>query len=162
MCPHCALQRSRVDTTAGPCLVREHGPLRPEANLAETASGAARVAWGRPSVDVRWRPQLAVAIVTHLVTQSFVRALPTSDAVWPVCEMDVRDRSGYRGTGLAAPLLTGTWTRRARAVPHGGGAECASAGGSGQRSRALTRCRQASLLPRQCRRPCSPGPRRWT
>jgi hypothetical protein len=31
MCPHCALRRSRVDTTSGPCLVREHGPLRPEA-----------------------------------------------------------------------------------------------------------------------------------
>jgi hypothetical protein len=31
MCPHCALHRSRVNTTSGPCLVRKHGPLRPEA-----------------------------------------------------------------------------------------------------------------------------------
>jgi hypothetical protein len=35
-----------------------------------TASAAARLAWDRPSVDVRWRPPLSVAIVTHLVTQS--------------------------------------------------------------------------------------------
>ena len=39
-----------------------------------TASAAARLAWDRPSVGVRWRPPLAVAIVTHLVTQSFLRA----------------------------------------------------------------------------------------
>jgi len=48
--------------------------------LAGTASAAARLAWDRPSVDVRWRPLLAVAIVTHLVTQSFVRARATC---WP-------------------------------------------------------------------------------
>jgi hypothetical protein len=41
---------------------------------ARAASAAARVAWERPSVDVRWRPPLAVAIVTHFVTQSFLRA----------------------------------------------------------------------------------------
>jgi hypothetical protein len=36
---------------------------------AQTASAAARLAWDTPSVDVRWRPPLAVAIVTHFVTQ---------------------------------------------------------------------------------------------
>jgi len=40
---------------------------------ARTASAAAHLAWDRPSVDVRWRPLLAVAIVTHFVTQSFSR-----------------------------------------------------------------------------------------
>lgn len=34
-----------------------------------TASAAVCLAWERPSVSVRWRPLLAVAIVTHLVTQ---------------------------------------------------------------------------------------------
>ena len=34
-----------------------------------TARAAASLAWERPSVSVRWRPLLAVAIVTHLVTQ---------------------------------------------------------------------------------------------
>jgi hypothetical protein len=38
--------------------------------LTGTASAAARLAWDRPSVDVRWRPPSAVAIVTHLVTRS--------------------------------------------------------------------------------------------
>jgi hypothetical protein len=37
-----------------------------------TISPAARVACGGPSVRVRWRPPLSVAIVTHLVTRSFV------------------------------------------------------------------------------------------
>jgi hypothetical protein len=48
--------------------------------LAGTASAAARLAWDRPSVDVRGLPLLAVAIGTHLVTQSFVRARATC---WP-------------------------------------------------------------------------------
>jgi hypothetical protein len=34
-----------------------------------TASAASCLTWERPSVDVRWRPPLAVAIVTHLVTR---------------------------------------------------------------------------------------------
>jgi hypothetical protein len=34
-----------------------------------SASAAARLAWDRPSVDVRWRPPLSVAIVTHFVTR---------------------------------------------------------------------------------------------
>jgi hypothetical protein len=34
-----------------------------------TASAAVRLAWDRPSVGVRWRPPLAVVIVTHLVTR---------------------------------------------------------------------------------------------
>jgi hypothetical protein len=33
------------------------------------ASAAACLACGRPSVDVRWRPPLSVAIVTHFVTR---------------------------------------------------------------------------------------------
>ena len=36
---------------------------------AWTASAAAILAWGRPSVDVRWRPPPSVAIVTHFVTR---------------------------------------------------------------------------------------------
>ena len=40
--------------------------------LPGPTSAAAHLAWDGPSVDVRWRPPLAVAIVTHLVTQSFV------------------------------------------------------------------------------------------
>ena len=36
---------------------------------ARTASAEARVACGGPSVDARWRPPLAVAIVTHFVTR---------------------------------------------------------------------------------------------
>ena len=35
---------------------------------APTASAGARLTWEAPSVDVRWRPLLAVAIVTHFVT----------------------------------------------------------------------------------------------
>lgn len=38
--------------------------------LTGTASAAAHLAWERPSADVRWRPPLSVAIVTHLVTRS--------------------------------------------------------------------------------------------
>jgi hypothetical protein len=34
-----------------------------------TASAAACLTWTRPSVSVRWRPLLAMAIVTHLVTR---------------------------------------------------------------------------------------------
>jgi len=34
-----------------------------------TASGAARLTWEPRSVNVRWRPLLAMAIVTHLVTR---------------------------------------------------------------------------------------------
>jgi len=34
-----------------------------------TASAVARLAWDRPSGGVRWRPPLAVVIVTHLVTR---------------------------------------------------------------------------------------------
>jgi hypothetical protein len=37
---------------------------------ARAASAAARVACGRPSVRVRWRPPLSVAIVTQFVTRS--------------------------------------------------------------------------------------------
>src|SRR5262249_11458500 len=37
--------------------------------LAGTTSTAARLSWDRPSVSVRWRPPLSVAIVTHLVTR---------------------------------------------------------------------------------------------
>jgi hypothetical protein len=37
---------------------------------ARAASAAACLTWERPSVDVRWRPPLAAAIVTHLVTRS--------------------------------------------------------------------------------------------
>lgn len=54
----------------GDSLIR---PLRPEAAVPP-ASAAACLTWERPSVDVRWRPPLAVAIVTHLVTR-----LPASD-----------------------------------------------------------------------------------
>jgi len=35
-----------------------------------TGSGAARLTWEPPSVNVRWRPLLVMAIVTHLVTRS--------------------------------------------------------------------------------------------
>jgi len=39
--------------------------------VAERAtSAAARVPCSRPSMCVRWRPQLSVAIVTHFVTRS--------------------------------------------------------------------------------------------
>ncbi len=53
-------------------------PTRTESVLASssrsqvavlTASAAARLTWDRSSVSVRWRPLLAVAIVTHLVTR---------------------------------------------------------------------------------------------
>ena len=37
---------------------------------AGTTSVAACLAWDRPSMNVRWRPPSAVAIVTHLATQS--------------------------------------------------------------------------------------------
>ncbi len=39
-----------------------------------TASAAARLAWDRPSVGVRWRPPLAVAIVTWSLSRFCVRA----------------------------------------------------------------------------------------
>ena len=45
-----------------------------------TASAAASLAWERPSLGVRWRPPLTVAIVIHVVTESFVRARM---ACWP-------------------------------------------------------------------------------
>jgi hypothetical protein len=41
---------------------------------ARLTSAAAFVTCDRPSVGVRWRPRLAVAIVTHFATQSSVRA----------------------------------------------------------------------------------------
>lgn len=41
---------------------------------ARSASTAAHVACGRPSVCVRWRPPLSVAIVIHFVTQSLAGA----------------------------------------------------------------------------------------
>jgi len=34
-----------------------------------TASAGPRLTWEPPSIDVRWRPLLAVAMVTHLVTR---------------------------------------------------------------------------------------------
>jgi len=36
---------------------------------AWTASAAACLAWEAPSIDVRWRPPLVIAIVTHLATR---------------------------------------------------------------------------------------------
>ena len=36
-----------------------------------SASAAARLAWDRPSVGVRWRPLQSMAIVTHFVTRPF-------------------------------------------------------------------------------------------
>lgn len=42
---------------------------------APTASAAGGVTWERSSVGVRWRPRLAVAIVTQLVTRVLVAAL---------------------------------------------------------------------------------------
>ena len=38
-----------------------------------SASAPACLTWEVPSVNVRWRPLLAMAIVTHLVTQSLAR-----------------------------------------------------------------------------------------
>ena len=37
---------------------------------ARTTSAVARPTWERPSVSIHWRPLLAMAIVTHLVTRS--------------------------------------------------------------------------------------------
>ena len=43
------------------------------------ASVTLRLTWEWPSVDVRWRPPLAVAIVTHLVTR------PVAGWCWSHC-----------------------------------------------------------------------------
>jgi hypothetical protein len=72
------LGRPLGDRPVGPCLVRR--PPTSDSQLASasssrsqvltgTASAAARLTWERPSVGVRWRPLLAMAIVTHLVTR---------------------------------------------------------------------------------------------
>ena len=45
---------------------------------ARTASAAACLTWERPSVSVHWRPLLAVAIVTQLVTRSLVSMSPAT------------------------------------------------------------------------------------
>src|SRR5262249_34894221 len=39
-----------------------------------TASSASSLTWQPPSVNVRWRPPLVVAIVTHLVTRPVMSA----------------------------------------------------------------------------------------
>jgi hypothetical protein len=44
-----------------------------------TTSAAALLTWDRPSVSVRWRPPLSVAIVTHLVTRLADLGLPGED-----------------------------------------------------------------------------------
>jgi hypothetical protein len=41
----------------------------PKPSCPAVCRAAARLAWDRPSVDVRWRPPLSVAIVTHFVTR---------------------------------------------------------------------------------------------
>jgi hypothetical protein len=51
--------RRRVCRTSG----RRNGSV-----AVSTASAASCLTWERSSVSVRWRPLLALAIVTHLVT----------------------------------------------------------------------------------------------
>jgi hypothetical protein len=76
--PHC-LRGPYAARTVGPRLVRR--PPTPDSQLASasssrtqvpvrTTSAVAGVACDGPCVDVRWRPPLAVAVVTHFVTQS--------------------------------------------------------------------------------------------
>jgi len=38
--------------------------------------------WERPSVDVRWRPSLAVAIVAQLVTRSLMSGIVVQQRTW--------------------------------------------------------------------------------
>ena len=59
---------------------------------ARTASAAACLTWEAPSVGVRWRPSLPVAIVTHLVTQlRSLTCVGRSNHVW-VCLRQKADR----------------------------------------------------------------------
>jgi hypothetical protein len=64
-------QRQGIGSPTEPAVPCAPWHLRPEAKYRHGLSGtAARLNWNMPSVSVRWRPPLAVAIVTHLVTQS--------------------------------------------------------------------------------------------
>ena len=81
------MRRSLVpDQVAGPRLERRHrrqcGCCTLVLHVASssrsqvairTASAAARLTWERPSANVRGRPPVAVAVVTHLDTQSLTR-----------------------------------------------------------------------------------------
>jgi len=61
--------RSAVWSTSGP-RADVRGLFVPKPSHGRAARAAAGPTWEAPSVDVRWRPQLSVMIVTHLVTRS--------------------------------------------------------------------------------------------
>jgi len=63
------------------------------------ACAAACLTWERPSVSVYWRPPLAVAVVTHLVTR-----LRKASAWPPGCKLSARLCSGQ-----TAPHTAHTW-----------------------------------------------------
>ena len=82
------------------------------------ARAAARLTWARPSVSVRWRPLLAVAIVTHLVTRSLARLrrerLVRSSPRRLVLQLT--PRAGVSVAGAFTSPLPPSGTQRARAM----------------------------------------------
>jgi hypothetical protein len=106
----------------------------------QTASAAARLAWDRPSVDVRWRPPSAVAIVTHFVTQ-FLRA-PEQGRV---------PNHLTRKMEISWACGSGPWPSGPVRVCEGGMGQAAWAGsvpsgsGSGMRQRVTSKPRAPSL-----------------
>jgi len=64
------LPLSAMATVTSSCVVTAASSSRSQVQT-RTASTAASLAWDRPSVGVRWRPPLAVAVVTHFVTRPF-------------------------------------------------------------------------------------------
>jgi hypothetical protein len=85
-------------TVEGRCAAKRSGckllalaSSSPRQVAALTASAAARLTWEAPSADVRWRPVLSVAIVTHLVTRSL--ASPCCERLWiSFCWLSMRPR----------------------------------------------------------------------
>jgi hypothetical protein len=67
LCPASITSRYDVWSMPGP---RARASSSRSQVAARAVSAAARVACGTPSVRVRWRPPLSVAIVTHFVTRS--------------------------------------------------------------------------------------------
>jgi hypothetical protein len=96
--------------------------------VAARATGAmAYLTWERPSVDVRWRLSLAVAIVTQLVTRSLMSGIVVQERTWRMMHepdrsagsLDTADPGGtlHQGASIApfaaAQARFGRWGRAA-------------------------------------------------
>jgi len=94
---------------------------------ARATSAMAYLTWERPSVDVRWRPSLAVAIVTQLVTRSLMSGIVVQQRTWRMMyepdrsagSLDTADPGGtlHQGASIApfaaAQARFGRWGRAA-------------------------------------------------